>query len=106
LERCWDLKIDDSKSESLIAISEENRSVRSDNINFEQSKGSFKNKRLIKLEKKLINRAAIETELARGRRTQHQLQGFKEWQTVTGVFCTLIYELKADCLDNLHESDQ
>jgi len=53
----------------------------------------------------LINRAALETELIRGgQKTPNQ--GFKEKHTFTGVFSTLIYDLKADCIDNLKEKDQ
>ena len=91
--------MDNTKSEDLIAISEENRSVKSE-INFDSQSQGFKNRRRIKLEKKMINRAALETELIRiGRRSQGQ--GFNERQTITGVFSTLIYDLKADRIENL-----
>lgn len=59
--------MDTKLSESLIAISEENRSVRSDYaFNFDNESQGFKNRRRIKLEKKLIGRAALETEMIRG----------------------------------------
>ena len=106
LESCWEIH-ENSKNKSLIAISEETRSVRSDNaFKFDENMSSgFKNRRAIKLEKKLISRAALETELIRcGRKTP--VQGFKEKQTFTSVFSTLIYDLQADCIDNLKETDQ
>lgn len=80
--------------------------MRSDNaFNFDNQSQGFKNRRTIKLEKKLISRAALETELIRsGRKTP--LSGFKEKQTVTSVFSTLIYDLKADSIDSLKETDQ
>ena len=34
------------------------------------------------------------------------MAGFKEKQTVTGVFNTLIYDLKTDALESLKEKDQ
>lgn len=34
------------------------------------------------------------------------VQGFKERQTVTGVFSTLIFDLKADSINTLQENDQ
>jgi hypothetical protein len=50
------------------------------------------------------NRRAIKLELIRsGRKTP--VIGFKEKQTFTSVFSTLIYDLKADSIDNLKETD-
>lgn len=87
-------------TESLIGINEDH----SDNSAFSSSFNT-KNRRLIKLEKKLINKAALETELIRGGR-RNSAQGFKERTTVTGVFSTLIYDLKADGIGSLQDSDQ
>jgi hypothetical protein len=71
----------------------------SDNaFNFDSQEG-FKNRhRHIKSEKKMINRAALETDLIRGGKKSSST---KESQTVTGVFSTLIYDLKADTIENL-----
>ena len=46
----------------------------------------------------MINRAALETDLIRGGKKSSST---KESQTVTGVFSTLIYGLKADTIENL-----
>lgn len=84
-------------------MNDDSRSDRS-NLTFD-GQTKKKSKRLLKLEKKLIGKAVLETELIRGgKRTS--VTGFKERQTVTGVFSTLIYDLSTETLGNLKENDQ
>lgn len=95
LERHWDLQ-DNQNADSLLGVNEDSSS------DFDNSNSS-KNRRNIKLEKKLICKAALETELIRcGRRRS---EGCKERLTATGVFSTLIYDLRADGIKCLQEPD-
>lgn len=96
LERHWDLQ-ENQNADSLLGVNEDA------NSDFGSSNSSSKNRRNIKLEKKLIGKAALETELIRcGRRRS---EGCKERLTATGVFSTLIYDLRADGIKCLQEPD-
>jgi hypothetical protein len=64
LERCWDMQ-EHANSENLVGICEDNLSARSEKV-FEVDSSVAKSKRQLKLEKKLISKAALETELMRG----------------------------------------
>jgi hypothetical protein len=61
------------------------------------------NKREIKLEKKLISKLCLEVDQATslGRQLKSNQSGFKQTETVTGLFSTIIIDLTIDSLYSL-----
>lgn len=64
------------------------------------------NKRTLKLEKKLLNRACQEADLARQQRSLPATAGIKQSESVTGVFSSVIIELTRNSLHCLAQRDQ
>lgn len=90
---CWEIN-NDAGSDSLVATSNQPRSS---------------NKRTLKLEKKLLNRACQEADFARSNQRQlpqPSVGGIKHTESVTGVFSSVIIELTRNSLHCLAQRDQ
>lgn len=86
---CWEINNDD---DVLVATTKD-----------DQQRSS--NKRTLKLEKKLLNRACQEADLVRQQRILPVTAGIKQSESVTGVFSSVIIELTRNSLHCLAQRD-